>query len=184
MNAILILLLATVYVSQAFRSIPGKIPSFITPKIKSDLISQPNLVHSSFALRESNLENDLASREPTAKDRLKAWISLDTRGGVIVWSVILTAIPYSVYSVLVSSGLDSDKVGAYVGSLFVLLSCVLWASTYLFRVANKDMTYAQQLRDYENAVLKKRLEELADDEIQALMEEIELEDEKTNAPKS
>jgi cytochrome c-type biogenesis protein CcmH/NrfG len=40
------------------------------------------------------------------------------------------------------------------------------------------MTYAQQLRDYENAVLQKRLEELADDEIQALMEEIEVEDSK------
>jgi hypothetical protein len=39
------------------------------------------------------------------------------------------------------------------------------------------MTYAKQLRDYENAVLQKRLEELADDEIEALMKEIELEEE-------
>ena len=39
-------------------------------------------------------------------------------------------------------------------------------------------TYAKQLRDYENAVLQKRLDELADDEIQALMEEIEVEDSK------
>jgi cytochrome c-type biogenesis protein CcmH/NrfG len=38
------------------------------------------------------------------------------------------------------------------------------------------MTYAKQLRDYENAVLQKRLEELADDEISALMEEIEIEE--------
>jgi len=37
------------------------------------------------------------------------------------------------------------------------------------------MTYAKQLKDYENAVLQKRLEELADDEINALMEEIEAE---------
>ena len=40
------------------------------------------------------------------------------------------------------------------------------------------MTYAKQLRDYENAVLKKRLEELGDDEINALMDEIDREDEK------
>ena len=59
----------------------------------------------------------------------------------------------------------------------MLLSNLLWASTYVFRVANKDMTYAKQLRDYENAVLQKRLEELADDEISALMEEIEIEEE-------
>jgi hypothetical protein len=60
---------------------------------------------------------------------------------------------------------------------------VAWASTYIFRVATKDMTYAKQLRDYENAVLEKRLSELADDEIDALMTEIELEgDEDANAP--
>lgn len=170
-------------VSQAFRAV-GKIPFQLNAKTKNGLMvnrisgvtTQQSI--SSFSLRQSNLEGDLASREPSASDRLKAWISLDTRGGVLVWSVILTAIPYAVYTALVSSGLDSDTVGAYVGSLFVLLSCVLWASTYIFRVANKDMTYAQQLRDYENAVLQKRLEELADDEIQALMDEIELEDER------
>ncbi len=32
---------------------------------------------------------------------------------------------------------------------------------------------AKQLKDYENAVIAKRLEELDDDEIQALVEEIE-----------
>ena len=29
-----------------------------------------------------------------------------------------------------------------------------WISTYMFRVANKDMTYAQQLRDYEKQVME------------------------------
>lgn len=38
------------------------------------------------------------------------------------------------------------------------------------------MTYAKQLRDYENAVLQKRLEELGDDEINALMQEIDRDD--------
>ena len=102
-----------------------------------------------------------------------AWVNPNTRGGVIVWSLILVTIPYLVYEYLVSTGLEATKVGAYVGALFVLLSNVLWASTYIFRVANKDMTYAKQLRDYENAVLQKRLEELDDDEIDALLEEIE-----------
>jgi hypothetical protein len=35
------------------------------------------------------------------------------------------------------------------------------------------MTYAKQLKDYENAVIAKRLEELDEDEIQALQEEVE-----------
>jgi Protein of unknown function (DUF3007) len=38
------------------------------------------------------------------------------------------------------------------------------------------MTYAQQLRDYENEVLKKRYEELNPEELMALGEELEEED--------
>ena len=34
------------------------------------------------------------------------------------------------------------------------------------------MTYAQQLKDYENAVIQKRFEELNTDEVGALMTEI------------
>jgi len=49
-----------------------------------------------------------------------------------------------------------------------LVSC----RSYVFRVANKDMTYAQQLRDYENAVIQKRFEELSEEEVDALMGEI------------
>ena len=119
-----------------------------------------------------------ASTDTEEADRfdLAAWFNPNTRGGVIVWSGILLVIPFGINNYLVSTGLEEDKVGAYVGFAFVVLSMVGWASTYLFRVANKDMTYAKQLKDYENAVLQKRLEELADDEIEALMEEIDRED--------
>jgi hypothetical protein len=114
---------------------------------------------------------------------VSAWLNINTRGGVLVWCAILTIIPIAAYAYFVSTGLEETTVGAYVGALFVLLTMVAWASTYIFRVATKDMTYAKQLRDYENAVLEKRLSELADDEIDALMREIELEgDEDANAP--
>lgn len=114
---------------------------------------------------------------------ISAWLNINTRGGVLVWCAILTIIPIAAYAYFVSTGLEETTVGAYVGALFVLLTMVAWASTYIFRVATKDMTYAKQLRDYENAVLEKRLSELADDEIDALMREIELEgDEDANAP--
>ena len=39
--------------------------------------------------------------------------------------------------------------------------------SYVFRVANKDMTYAQQLKDYENAVIQKRFEELSEEEVRS-----------------
>ena len=109
---------------------------------------------------------------------LSAWLNPNTRGGVVVWSVLLCIIPWAFYIYLISQGADPDKAGANVGVGFVVLSCVGWAATYIFRVANKDMTYATQLKHYENAVLAKRLEELEDDEISALMEEIEIEESK------
>ncbi len=110
-----------------------------------------------------------------------AWFNPSTRGGVLVWAVLLTLIPIACYSFFTFQGYEGTTVGAYVGAMFVLLSNLLWASTYVFRVANKDMTYAKQLKVYENAVLQKRLEELADDEISALMEEIEREEDSSNA---
>ena len=121
-------------------------------------------------------KSEASPEETEASFNLGSWFDPNTRGGVIVWSTILITVPILLSNALVDSGMDADKVGAYVGFGFVCLSMVGWASTYLFRVANKDMTYATQLREYENAVLEKRLEELADDEIQALLEEIESDD--------
>lgn len=119
-----------------------------------------------------------------SKSDLSPWLSLNTRGGAIVWSTILLVVPIGAYYTLLGNGIEESRAGSYVGSSFVLLSMLAWASTYIFRVANKDMTYAKQLRDYENAVLQKRLDELADDEIQALMEEIDVEEEKSLSAKS
>ena len=55
---------------------------------------------------------------------------------------------------------------------YVGLATVAWTASYVFRVANKDMTYAKQLKDYEQAVIQKRFDELSGDEVDALMGEI------------
>jgi hypothetical protein len=141
-----------------------KIDSFSSPLAR--IVSSHQSTHQLRATADQELESF----------NIGAWLNPNTRGGVIVWSFLLTLIPIAGYNVLVNSGMDADKAGADVGAGFVALSMVGWASTYIFRVANKDMTYATQLKDYENAVLQKRLEELEDDEINALMDEIEIED--------
>jgi len=41
------------------------------------------------------------------------------------------------------------------------------------------MTYVTQLKDYEEAVMQKRLEEMTDAEIEVLMEEVEREKKET-----
>lgn len=65
-------------------------------------------------------------------------------------------------------------------SVAMTLAMVGWTLSYIFRVANKDMTYVKQLKNYEDAVLAKRLEELEAEEVEALLEEVE----KEGAPKA
>ena len=52
--------------------------------------------------------------------------------------------------------MDPLQAGNVVQLLVVLGMTVGWISTYMFRVANKDMTYAHQLRDYEKQVMEVR----------------------------
>jgi len=54
-------------------------------------------------------------------------------------------------------GVDPLQAGNVVQLVVVLGMTIGWISTYMFRVANKDMTYAQQLQDYESKVMEVRL---------------------------
>lgn len=65
------------------------------------------------------------------------------------------------------AGFDGLSAGVWSQVIFVggLLG---WVATYLFRVVNSDMTYGQQLRDYEDAVLQKRLDELTPEQLAEL----------------
>lgn len=113
------------------------------------------------------------SSEPAAS-RLPFWLDPGTRGGAVVLSLILFILPLIAYSVATGIfGFDEVEAGKWIGVGFTAAATFLWVFTYIFRVATKDMTYAKQLKDYENAVIQKRLEELDDDEVQALVEEIE-----------
>lgn len=78
------------------------------------------------------------------------------------------------YVLLQVVGLDSQQAGIWSQALLVG-GLVIWLLTYLFRVGTKQMTYNQQLKDYEDAVLQKRLEELTPEELEKLQAEIEKE---------
>ncbi|KAL3910915.1 MAG: hypothetical protein SGILL_007496 [Bacillariaceae sp.] len=111
------------------------------------------------------------------KSGLPFWLDPGTRGGAVFLSLVLFILPLIAYSVVTNFlGVDEVEAGKWIGVGFTAVACFLWVATYIFRVATKDMTYAKQLKDYENAVIAKRLEELDDDEIQALVEEIERDD--------
>ncbi|KAK9697273.1 hypothetical protein RND81_08G026300 [Saponaria officinalis] len=96
-----------------------------------------------------------------------------TRKDVILIGVGVTAFGVSLKSGLEYVGVDPLQAGNVVQLVIVLGMTVGWILTYLFRVASKDMTYAQQLRDYESKVMEKRLEGLTEAELQVLLEQVE-----------
>lgn len=109
-----------------------------------------------------------------AQSNLPFWLDPGTKGGAVVLSLILFIVPIIGYNIIINvSGLDPSDVGIWIGVGFTVLSLFVWVGSYIFRVATKDMTYAKQLKDYEDAVIAKRFEELDEDEIQALVEDIE-----------
>lgn len=72
------------------------------------------------------------------------------------------------------AGLDGLSAGIW--SQVVLVAGLLgWTATYLTRALGRKMTYHQQLEDYEEAVLQKRLEEMSPEELAALQAEVEQE---------
>ncbi|MCL2933175.1 MAG: DUF3007 family protein [Trichodesmium sp. MAG_R03] len=78
------------------------------------------------------------------------------------------------YLVLQVVGINSINAGIWTQAVLVG-GLVVWLMTYLFRVTNSDMTYNQQLKDYEEAVLQKCLEEMTPEELAKLQAEIEQE---------
>ncbi|WP_310481547.1 DUF3007 family protein [Chamaesiphon sp. VAR_48_metabat_403] len=69
-----------------------------------------------------------------------------------------------------------DNIDAGIWSQLLLVGIIFaWLSTYIFRVATKKMTYTQQLKDYKEAVLQKRLDELTPAELAKIQAEIESE---------
>ncbi|MGD1953616.1 MAG: DUF3007 family protein [Leptolyngbyaceae cyanobacterium] len=78
------------------------------------------------------------------------------------------------YLIFSLAGLDGISAGIWSQVIFTggLLG---WVVTYLTRVFSQKMTYNQQLKDYEDAVLQKRLDEMSDEELAQLQNELEAE---------
>lgn len=83
------------------------------------------------------------------------------------------------YGLLQVVGVDAIQAGIWTQAVLIG-GLVLWVLSYLFRVVNQDMTYNQQIQDYKEAVLQKRLEELTPEELAKLQAEIEQENSPTS----
>lgn len=98
-----------------------------------------------------------------------------SRKDVIIITFGLIALGYGLYYGLQAMGMEAGYAGNWVQFIIFMGICVGWISTYLFRVATKQMTYVKQLEQYEEAVMKKRLDEMTEEEYQNMIAETEQE---------
>ena len=93
---------------------------------------------------------------------------------VIFIGIVVFAIGGAGYLGLTFVGVDNINAGIW--SQLLLVGIILaWSFSYIFQVATKKMTYTQQLKEYEEAVLQKRLDELTPEQLAQLQAEIEQE---------
>jgi phosphotransferase system glucose/maltose/N-acetylglucosamine-specific IIC component len=93
---------------------------------------------------------------------------------VLIIGIVVFAIGGGGYLTLRSIGLDNIDAGIW--SQLVLVGIVLvWSFSYVFRVATKNMTYNQQRREHEEAVIQKRYNDLTPEQLAKLQAEIEVE---------
>jgi Protein of unknown function (DUF3007) len=88
-------------------------------------------------------------------------IGIFIAGGVAYWT-------------LQQAGLDSISAGIW-SQVLLVGGLIGWLLTYLVRAVTHNMTLNQQLKDYEDAVLRKRLEEMTPEELEKLQAEVEQE---------
>ncbi|XP_076885021.1 uncharacterized protein LOC143534404 [Bidens hawaiensis] len=118
--------------------------------------------------------NSSSSDGPTEESSNKTKVPFGyNRKDVILIGLGVTFLGIGLKSGLEYLGVDPLQAGNVVQLVLVLGLTVGWISTYIFRVSNKEMTYAQQLRDYEMKVMEKRLEGLSEAELEALLEQVE-----------
>jgi hypothetical protein len=96
------------------------------------------------------------------------------RVDVLAIGVAIFAIGGLLYAGLQLVGMGTISAGIWAQAILVV-GLVGWVVTYAARAVTGNMTYHQQRREYEDAVLQKRLEEMTPEELAALQAEIEQE---------
>ena len=80
--------------------------------------------------------------EGSGENKLPMLLDPGTKGGALFLSLVLFLVPIGFYEFgTLVLGWDEVDAGRFIGAGFVVFTTVLWTSTYVFRVATKDMTY-------------------------------------------
>eukprot|EP01023_Acetabularia_acetabulum_P025498 TRINITY_DN243_c0_g1_i6.p3 TRINITY_DN243_c0_g1~~TRINITY_DN243_c0_g1_i6.p3 ORF type:complete len:165 (-),score=20.41 TRINITY_DN243_c0_g1_i6:357-851(-) len=118
--------------------------------------------------RRQNLQIKAAENKPTEKQEFGY-----SRKDILLLGFGIIGFGFGLYYGVQALGVDSATAGNYVQLGIFLVVCIGYVSTYVLRVATKNMTYVQQLKKYEEDVMQKRLEELAPEELDKFMDSVE-----------
>jgi hypothetical protein len=72
-------------------------------------------------------------------------------------------------------GLNNLQAGIW-SQLLLVTGLIAWLLTYVFRAVGKNMTYHEQRKQYEEAYLTKRLEDMTPEELSELQAKIDKEE--------
>jgi hypothetical protein len=76
------------------------------------------------------------------------------------------------YLLLKVVGLEGVQAGIW-SQVALVLGLLGWVSTYIYRALNQKMSYVQQLKDYEEAVIQKRFEEMTPEQLAEFQAELD-----------
>lgn len=84
----------------------------------------------------------MTSSDDKSGGGLPFFFDISTKGGVVFYTILLFVVPIMAYQFATGVlGVDMIDAGRWIGVGFTVLCTLAWVSTYIFRVATKDMTY-------------------------------------------
>jgi hypothetical protein len=93
----------------------------------------------------STMKNYMSTDEnsdSSSKSNLPFFLDPGTKGGAVFISLAAFIIPIIGYNIAVTAfDMDGIEVGKWIGAGFTIVATLGWVASYIFRVANKDMTY-------------------------------------------
>jgi len=168
-GTILIILMSILEGRTAFTVSPAR--TFIAiHRHQKAIIMNPSNLYSSPGNNSPEPEQSKSKSKSKSNSNLPMLIDPGTKGGALFLSLILFVVPLILqFYLTVIQHMDSLVSGKFISFGFIIVAMGAWTGSYLIRVKNKDMTYAKQLKSYEDAVIEKRLSELGDDEVEKLL---------------
>jgi len=88
----------------------------------------------------------MSASDKNEKNQLPFWLDPGTKGGAIFLSLVAFIVPIIFYNIVTNVfNVDGVQAGIWIGGGFTVVATLGWVSSYLFRVATKDMTYVSTI---------------------------------------